>query len=120
MLLLTNRTYAVGDQVKVVDQDSKYIMNTGVVVASRVKDGEAEYLVWYLNGEDKQAIFTAKQLRHLHRAFNKTMDVATLCTSAEDFEEKDNRENVEDGGSNENPDEGETIIDGDDEVDDEL
>ena len=95
MLQLVNRNFAIGEQVKVVDTDSKYIMNVGVVVASRVKDGEAQYLVWYLNGEDKQAIFTNKQLRHLSRPFCKTMDIATKCTTAEDFEEKDNRENTE-------------------------
>jgi hypothetical protein len=119
MLLRVNRTYAVAEQVKVMDKDSDYINKTGIVVASRVKDGEAQYLVWYINGEDKQAIFTAKQLRHLHRPFSKTLEIAVKCTTAGDFEEKDNTENPEeDVTPDENPDD--TIIDGDDAVDDNL
>lgn len=99
MLVKNKKSYAVGDQVKIVDKDSKYIMNVGIVVASRVKDGEAEYLVWYLNGEDKQAIFNNKQIRCITRVFDETLEIAKKCTSAEDFVEKDNRENSEESES---------------------
>ena len=93
MITKATKSYNIGDQVKIIDKDSKYASNTGIVVASRVKDGDTQYLVWYLNGEDKQAIFTIRQMRAVTRVFSKTIELARKCTSAEDFVEKDNREN---------------------------
>ena len=66
MILNRNKNYFVGDQIKVMDQDSEFIEKVGYVVNSTVVEGELVFTVWFKT-DNVVADFSALQIKLAHR-----------------------------------------------------